>query len=164
MDRSAAWVRSAGKREISWNAWTTGKKMPKSAFPLTNRRAYQLAGTWTWRTGIFLIAEEEFRILLAYKVDKQEFLAMLGRVDPDGTTVLCRVEHHGSHPGWHVHYQPFRTQQTGVIRSADEKRRPCGKGARFGTQVSQEFKNWAMTIATELFKLKSASQVHGLDL
>lgn len=110
MARGAAWVRSAEKEQVSIGTWTTGKKMPKTTFPLRGNQAYRLAGTWTWRLITFVAASENYRVLLAYKADKQEFMAMLGHLVGREMTVLCRIEHHGSHPGWHVHYQPYRVQ------------------------------------------------------
>lgn len=126
MTKGAAWVRLSEKEDVSTGSWNKGKKMPKTAFPLRPSHAYQLAGTWSWRMVSFSAGGEKYRVLLAHKYEKQEFLAMLGRIDSREMTLLCRVEHHGSHPGWHVHYQPFEKKQSGIIRGADERRRLCG--------------------------------------
>lgn len=157
MTRGAAWVRSADKGEISTGKWTKGKKMPKTAFPLRGSQAYRLSGTWTWRLISFVAGKEDYRILLAHKDEKQEFMAMLGKLLDREMTVLCRVEHHGSHPGWHVHYQPFEKRQSGVIRGADEKKSTCGRGSRFGTDVVSGFDDWAISVAHNLFNLPHMS-------
>ena len=105
----------------------------------------------------FSAGGEKYRVLLAHKYEKQEFLAMLGRIDSREMTVLCRVEHHGSHPGWHVQYQPYEKKQSGIIRGADERRRLCGRGSRFGTDVVSGFDDWAISVAHNPFNLPHAS-------
>lgn len=156
MANGAAWVRSLEKETIHPGKWTSGKRMPKEAFPLRPSQPYRLAGTWTWRVISFLAKGDEYRVLLAYKADKQEFLAMLGRLAGREITVLCRVEHHGSHPGWHVHYQPGRVKQSGVVVGADLKKRACGVNSGFGTDVLSGFDDWAISLGHSLFKLPHA--------
>jgi len=156
MAKGAAWVRSAGKDQVSTGNWTTGKKMPKTAFPLRSNHSYRLAGTWTWRLISFAVSGEQYRVLLAHKAEKQEFMAMLGHLVDRDMTVLCRIEHHGSHPGWHVHYQPNETKQSGVVIGADARKRPCGGDSRFGTDVISGFDDWAISVAHSLFKLPHA--------
>lgn len=156
MARGAAWVRSAEKEQVSIGTWTTGKKMPKTTFPLRGNQSYRLAGTWTWRLISFVAASENYRVLLAHKADKQEFMAMLGHLVGREMTVLCRIEHHGSHPGWHVHYQPYESKQSGVVIGADARKRPCGRDSRFGTDVVSGFDDWAISVAHSLFNLPHA--------
>ncbi len=79
MTKGAAWVRLSEKEDVSTGSWSKGKKMPKTAFPLRPSHAYQLAGTWSWRMVSFSAGGEKYRVLLAHKYEKQEFLAMLGR-------------------------------------------------------------------------------------
>lgn len=126
--------------------------MPKTAFPFRSN-SYRLAGTWTWRLISFVIGSESYRVLLAHKADKQEFLAMLGQLVDGEMTVLCRVEHHGSHPGWHVHYQPNELKQCGVVIGAGTRKRRCGRDSRFGTDVASGFDDWAISVAHSLFNL-----------
>jgi hypothetical protein len=141
------------KTDLDLGTWATGKRMPKSAFPLRPNQAYRLGGAWTWRVISFALDGRYYRVLLAHQSDKQEFIGMLGRLEEGVMTVLCRIEHHGSHPGWHVHYQPYFEKQVGVVRGADEKRRDCGRGVKFGTDVLSGFDDWAISIAHTLFKL-----------
>ena len=157
MTRGAAWVRSAEKEQVNLGTWATGKKMPKTTFPLRASQSYRLSGNWTWRMISFVVASESYRVLLAHKADKQEFMAMLGHLDGKEMTVLCRIEHHGSHPGWHVHYQPNLSKQSGVVIGADVRRRPCGRDSRFGTDVLSGFDDWAISVAHNLFNLPHAS-------
>lgn len=157
MARGAAWVRAADKKHLNTGSWKTGKKMPKSSFPLRGSQSYRLPGTWTWRIISFVSDSESYRVLLAYKAEKQEFIAMLGHIVGRDMTVLCRIEHHGSHPGWHVHYQPYREKQSGVVRGADEKKRSCGGDSRFGTDVTSGFNDWAISVAYSLFDLPHPS-------
>ena len=156
MAKGAAWVRSAAKEQVNTGVWITGKKMPKTAFPLRGTQSYRLAGTWTWRLITFVAESCDYRILIAYKADKQEFRAMLGVLVGKEMTVLCRIEHHGSHPGWHVHYQPGLSKQSGVVIGADEKRRSCGQAEIFGAGVASHFEDWAISIAHSLFNLPHA--------
>jgi len=156
MAKGAAWVRSAGKEQVSTGNWTTGKKMPKTTFPLRSNQSYRLAGTWTWRLISFVVGTDQYRVLLAHKAEKQEFMAMLGHLVGRDMTVLCRIEHHGSHPGWHIHYQPFETKQSGVVIGVDARKRPCGRDSRFGTDVLSGFDDWAISVAHSLFNLPHA--------
>lgn len=153
MTRGVAWVRSAEKTHVNTGSWNTNKKMPKASFPLRGSQSYRLAGTWTWRVVSFSVGSDQYRILLAHKAKKHEFIAMLGHLEGRDMTVLCRIEHHGSHPGWHVHYQPRASKQKGVVRGVDEKKRSCGGDARFGTDVETGFNDWAISIAYDLFNL-----------
>lgn len=156
MSKGAAWVRSSEKQIMNAGRWASGKKMPRDSFPLRPSQAYRLPGTWTWRVISFSVRGDEYRVLLAYKADKQEFRAMLGRLTDREMTVLCRVEHHGSHPGWHVHYQPQKIKQSGVVIGIDIKKRACGLNSRFGTDVVSGFDDWAISVGYKLFKLPHA--------
>lgn len=133
-----------------------GQEDAQDHVPLRGNQAYRLAGTWTWRLITFVAASENYRVLLAYKADKQEFMAMLGHLVGREMTVLCRIEHHGSHPGWHVHYQPYESKQSGVVIGADARKRPCGRNSRFGTDVVSGFDDWAISVAHSLFNLPHA--------
>ena len=151
MVHGAAWVRSQDKANIELGNWNRSKRMPKSAFPLRINQAYRLPGTWTWRVLKFDVDEFQYRVLLAYKLEKQEFIAMLGLFVKDDTTVLCRVEHHGSHPGWHVHYQPGFSKQSGVIRGLGERKRNCDKTSGFNNALVQGFEDWAISVSIGIF-------------
>lgn len=154
----APWVRAARKEQVDMGRWVTGKRMPPRAFPM--RAPYRLGSAWTWRVISFVAGRAEYRILVAYRADRHEFIAMLGHLADKEMTVLCRVEHHGSHPGWHVHYQSDKIKQSNVVRSVGERRRSCGGAGSFGTNMAHGFEGWAISVASDLFRL---NRVQGED-
>ncbi len=153
--RATPYIRSASKTDLKVGPWQSGKRLPKTA--IRTKRPYPVTGKWTWRLISFTCGGEPYKVLLKHRKERQDFMAMLVH-DGVEATVLCRVEHHGSHPGWHVHYQPNSPFVAGVVRTPNEKRKDCGQGSSFGTKVLSEFDTWAMTVASQLFGLTSESE------
>lgn len=96
-------------------------------------------------------------MLLAYRIDKEQYIAMLG-MDADGDTkVVARLEYHGTHGGWHIHYpsQELSAVPTGVRSHPWLKRRECREHDTFMLSgLSQDAeKSAAMTIASKAFGL-----------
>lgn len=150
-------IRDAPKRDVDLGRWSTGKKMSRSSFPIRRGAPYRLSATWTWRVIRFTCAEEPHRLLVAFRPDLHEYRAMLVRDHPDGDVVLCRLEHHGSHPGWHLHYQPFREKQAVAIRTLSERRRNCDADGAFGGGMVSTREAWALTVALDVFGLRGAA-------
>lgn len=151
--KSAAFLRRARKTDVDWGKWESGRPMPKSALKL--RKPYPVSGKWTWRLVRFSVDGDRYTVLLKHRKGRQDFMAMLVReTEGEPGSVLCRIEHHGSHPGWHVHYQAHAPFVSGVVRMPGERRRDCGVDSAFEANVVVEFNAWAMTLAERLFNLR----------
>lgn len=150
MIKSAAWVRAADKSDVTVRPWKTGR-MPKTI--IRTKGPFTLSGSWCWRVINFSIRPNDYTVLLAHRAERADFMAMLFHNDKEAT-LLCRVEHHGSHPGWHVHYQSERPFITGVTNFPRLKKRDCGGDSGFGTPVVSGFDAWAMTLADKLFNFE----------
>ena len=87
---------------IDAGKWETGK-MPKSAFPLSKNNSLRLGTGWHWRVIRLTYGEELCRILIAFHEGKQNAFAYFGIESGGDTRVVCSLEHHSTHPGWHVH-------------------------------------------------------------
>ncbi len=75
---------------------------------------------------------------------------------------VCRVEYHPSHPGWHVHYQPFKLMQKGVMRAKPEFRRNCPAGARIDLQGSiPTIERGMLAAAIDIFGLDPDDSAEG---
>ena len=78
--------------------------MPASAFPLSKRRgqAFRLGTAYRWRVVRFRACANQFRLLVAFSVLKEQYRATLALEGDGDMTVLASYEFHGTHPGWHV--------------------------------------------------------------
>jgi hypothetical protein len=105
--------------------------MPKPAFPLsrTKNRHYRL-GAYRWRVIRFSALSAEFRVLVAYHIEKQQYRAVLALEKAGDLTVLAQYEYHGTHPGWHVlaSCQEMDQVPSGVMRSPWQTRLPAARG------------------------------------
>lgn len=113
-----------------WGTWKQ-EKMPSSAFPFGKgkRRSYMLRAAWRWRLIHFEALSEEFRVLVAYRPDIEEFLCYLGMDVGGDTRMILDISFHGrTHPGWHVHTHCGHVEDlpVGVMRSHIHKRIPRG--------------------------------------
>ena len=82
--------------------WTTGK-MAKAAFPLTKNNSFRLGTGWDWRVVRLTYGGVPYRLLVAFHSMKQNALAYLGIETGNDTLVVCMLETHSTHAGWHVH-------------------------------------------------------------
>ena len=95
------------KRVSSTGDWADGgaRGMPKSAFPLSRSRSFQLGRKWRWRVDLLEIEGGEARLLTALDPGTERFLAWLSVRRGDDFAIVARYEFHGDHPGWHIHSQ-----------------------------------------------------------
>ncbi|WP_283177882.1 hypothetical protein [Gemmobacter sp. 24YEA27] len=128
--------------------------MPKTC--IKTKAPYVLAGSWSWRIITFNAEGHPYSILLAHRAERGDFLAMLVHAGKEAT-MLCRVEHHGSHPGWHVHYQAERPFLTGVTNFPRLRKRDCGGDTSFGPNMVSGFEAWAISVADRLFRFETHS-------
>ena len=82
--------------------WETGR-MTKAAFPLSKNRSLRLGNGWDWRVIRLEYASENCRILITFHRNKQNAHAYLGIEKGTDMHVICILESHSTHPGWHVH-------------------------------------------------------------
>jgi hypothetical protein len=94
--------------------WETGK-MTRGAFPLTKNNSLRLGTGWVWRVVRVKYGGEVCRILIALHEEKQNAFAYIGIETNGDTRVICMLEQHSTHSGWHVH------------ASCDHKDAPLGR-------------------------------------
>src|SRR6266446_4395964 len=82
--------------------WTTGR-MTKAAFPLSKNNSLRLGSGWEWRVLRLTYGGVQCRLLVAFHALKQNAFAHLGIETGNDTRVICMLETHSTHSGWHVH-------------------------------------------------------------
>ncbi len=148
-----------------WGKWAPGPVRPKRLIPL--HKGYPLSARWRWRAIRFKAFGHDHIVLLCHKMGNSpplpELRLVLFSVPRVGHGVaVCRVEYHPSHPGWHVHYQPFRTMQKGVIRARPEFRRDCPNGARIDLRSSMpSIERVMLAAAIDIFGLQPDDSPEG---
>ena len=152
-------LRGEAKTEVRLGSWNSGK-MPKTAMPLSKQRhrSYKLGNQWRWRLVNFLCEGRSFRLLIAHDSEKEQFLAMLGEDTNGDTKVVASIEHHGTHPGWHIHFcfEKMSSVPSGVVRGPWVRKKRCGKHASFlGKGV--DFESWVFSQVCEAYGIKSAA-------
>lgn len=123
-----------GQKElIESGGWQSGK-MPRTCFPLSKNKSFTLGAGWDWRVFTLQSGSDVFRLLVAFRSDKEQYLAWLGLKDGDDQALLARLEFHPSHHGWHCHIKPSPTDLVtrGVVKQPREKTRLCNGSDKFG--------------------------------
>src|SRR5215207_336369 len=78
--------------------------MPRSAFPLSKSHSYTLGRSYEWCVyDLEDAAGENYRLLIAFNLGKEQYRAWLGRVVGADQALLGRLEYHPTHNGWHAH-------------------------------------------------------------
>ena len=154
-------VRRAAKSKVSWGTWGKGS-MTRTAFPLSKakRRFYRLGSAYSWRVITFEAEGYEYRLLVTYRTDKEQFSAMLGVSNAESDTkIVARLEFHGTHGGWHMHYasEAMATVPGGVRSGPWVKKHDCNTHGKFGLPHGSEdgAKSKAMTIVADVFRLRT---------
>ena len=93
------------KRVIERGKWGQGgtRGMPKTAFPLSKSRSFQLGKSWLWRVDRLAVGAIHGRLLTAFEPSKEKFLSWLLIERQAGNAMVARYEFHGDEPGWHCH-------------------------------------------------------------
>jgi hypothetical protein len=114
------------KRITKAGDWKSGARMPKTAFPLSPSRQFQLGPKWRWRVDVLECEGVECRLLTAFEPMKQTFVAWLSYVRAGGYTLVARLEFHGDEPGWHCHSNcgPVSDIPIGVVKPMGTVRVP----------------------------------------
>ena len=92
----------AEKKELEADTeWQTTDLQPRHA-PIFPRTTPIRAG-WKWRSARALGPSGEYVLLAKCNPNRDNWQAFLILTADDGSSVVGRFEHHGSHPGLHVH-------------------------------------------------------------
>lgn len=153
-------LRGTAKTDIMLGSWST-TKLPRTALPLSKSkgRGYKLGTQWTWRLVTFRCQASLYRVLIAYDYGKEQFLAILGLDIEKDTKVIASIEHHGSHPGWHVHFatEDANTIPSGIIRGPWVRRKACSIGKPY-TSDERQFQAQVFSNVCMAYGLQNASE------
>lgn len=146
------------------------EKMPASQFPLRGgkRSAFVLRAAWRWRVVQFTALGNDFRALIAYRPDIEEYRAYLGIVVDGDTRLVLDYAYHGSHdpPGWHVHSTcgPIEELPIGVMRSPRYRRFPKGSRAHRRNLLVASGSQMTDSLAYHIFAKRARLPEEPLDL
>jgi hypothetical protein len=132
--------------------WHSGKRMPRTAFPLSRSHSYILGSAFDWCVCEASCNEHQYRILVGFDATKAQYRGWLGLVCGHDQALLARIEYHPTHHGWHCHLKLGDIDKVvrGVVKEAadHEKCRICPVDHQFGvTQLD------ALNIAFRAFNV-----------
>ena len=161
-------ILKAEKSAFDWGKWQDGGKMPRTAFPLSKPRdrAYKLP-SYRWRVVTFSALGHLFRLLIAYRLDKEQYRAVLAQDHGRDMTVVAQYEFHGTHPGWHLlaTCEGIETAPVGVMRHPWQRRFPNSLRGTY-SQRHAEFRvasdDHALSVAQRFFRLQHRKGELGL--
>lgn len=147
--------------EWKCGALTPKHKMGVGAFPLGPRRPFRLGNQWWWRVDLLQCGPYPGRLLTAYHLAKNNYVAYLSieRI-PGQHTVVASLEHHSTHGSWHWHtkcadlddFAPGCTRQRiSGIRIPGKGRYNRDRGYQMGPQeaVNRSYKAFRVTAVAE---------------
>ena len=146
----------ADKRITDGGEWKRRQKMPKNYFPLSKNKSYQIPAKWdAWRVVRFNALGCYFRLLIAFDAGYEEYRGWLARERGADMVLLARLEHHGSHPGWHCHANcdDPSMQTPGVVKGFGDRRIPKARHRHRRTRFE----------VTEANALSTAFEFFGID-
>jgi hypothetical protein len=133
------------------------KRMPKTGgkFPLSKARSFRVgAPGWRWRVIQVEADGRQYRVLITYHPEKENYLAIVGTPVGHDLLVLGALENHSTHRGWHVHAgcKSPASANSGRLRYESMRRTACGAGknARFPFPIGD---GAAHEIAAQYLKL-----------
>lgn len=139
--------------------------MPRTAFPLSKprNRAYRLP-SYRWRVVLFDALGLSFRLLIAYRTDKEQYRAVLAADYGRDMAVLAQYEFHGTHPGWHVlaTCDEIESAPTGMMRHPWQRRIPKARARSRRTVFRVTDDEHALTAAADFFRLHKKDGALGL--
>jgi hypothetical protein len=89
------------KQIIDAGEWRHGS-VPQRSFP-TYGKGLPTGPKWVWRLVKLTSTKGELLLLIAFRSDKGEFVAYLGKIEGNRTVVFACLEEHATHPGLHCH-------------------------------------------------------------
>ena len=133
--------------------------MPQSAFPLSRSKSrfYRL-GAYRWRVVRFTAVDRDFRLLIAYHADKEQYRAVLASDRGRDLAVIAQYEFHGTHPGWHVlaSCDDLPEVPVGIMRHPWQVRFPKPRGFHRGSAFGISNEGHALERAAKFFRLHKA--------
>lgn len=115
--------------------WVSGRKMPKTAFPLSRSHSYVLGSSFDWCVCEASCDKYQYLILVAFDPAKAQYRAWLGIVYGHDLALIGRLEFHPSHRGWHCHVKLGLVDNVarGVVKESKEheKARVCAVDHKF---------------------------------
>jgi hypothetical protein len=152
-------IRAANKRNVDWGKWEN-TKMPVSAFPLSRRRnsSFRLGSAYRWRIVRFEACDCKLRLLLAYRLEKQQYRATLALEGDRDMSILASYEFHGTHPGWHLlaACDDITTVPQGVMIGPWQRRLPKARTRHRIVDFRVRDDDTALDIAAQFFRLHKA--------
>jgi hypothetical protein len=89
------------KRIVSDTGWKSGSIPPRESAIFTKTRP---AGNgWRWRSGKVETRTNKFVLFAQCHPGKENWKAWLIMISENGPSIVGRLEHHGTHPGLHLH-------------------------------------------------------------
>lgn len=132
------------KRVEKAGTWKCGALDPKGkmgpkAFDFGSRRPFILGRKWHWRVDELDCAGMKARLLIAYELGDEKYLAWLSLKRESDTVIVACYEFHGDHPGWHFHARccSINDLQPGLQRQRDGGKR-LPKGGNYHRDLSYE--------------------------
>jgi hypothetical protein len=100
--------------------------MAHTAFPLASGKGLRLGATWIWRVDVLAADKVECRLLTAFELSKEAFMACLTYKRGNAYVVVARLEYHGNEPGLHCHAscEQLHDHAAGVVKPLGVKRLP----------------------------------------
>lgn len=113
---------------------------------------------------MFDAVEMSFRLLVAYRIDKEQYRAVLAADYGRDMAVLAQYEFHGTHPGWHVlaTCDDIESAPTGVMRHPWQRRIPKARARSSHNNFRVTDDNHALDVAVKFFRLHKADGGLGL--
>jgi len=142
----------AEKQILDVGKWTSGVKMPKSAFPLSKSHHFRVRSPFTWRVIKFTCDGASFRLLIFYRLDLSKYSAYLGREDGSDTALLARYEY-DVHHGWHVHADCSASKTISGRTGGHEDRYPQANGYHRRRDIGIDGESKALYIGMKFFGL-----------
>ena len=155
----------ANKAVTDWGKWQEGGRMPRTAFPLSKprNRAFRLP-SYRWRIVQFNALGQSFRLLVAYRIDKEQYRAVLAADYGRDMAVLAQYEFHGTHPGWHVlaTCDEIDSAPIGMMRHPWQRRFPKARRRSNHTEFRVTDDDRALEVAADFFRLHRLEGALGL--
>lgn len=134
--------------------------MPATAFPLSRRRgySYRLGSAYRWRVIRFQACSHQFRLLLAFSLEKEQYRAMLAVEWDRDLSVLASYEFHGTHPGWHVlaTCDDIAEIPKGILIGPWQRRLPKARSRHRNIEFHVRDDDTALEVAARFFHLHKA--------
>lgn len=140
---------------VDAGTWQTGK-MKKNALPLSKNRSFRLGLAWQYRVLRLTIDSQPCRILLALNEPKQNAFILLGIEEQSDTRIIACLEHHSTHPGWHIHTDCDMSKGfSGRLRWPGMTRIP-GKGKKHSLNTGFLNQDAVIAKAFQVFRLSKS--------